>query len=275
MTFARRVEPMLAETLRVDKIPAYVANDEYYVEQKVDGIRMMVRVTESEIDAYKRSGTSVSLPQPIVTSLTQLAQPGVEFVIDGEYLTWERNYYVFDVPVISGVVGLDTPYEARRQALDELFKLWSPAGNIRLLPVYRELEDKHTAVKRFLENHCEGIMLKHRAAPYATGKRSRHVLKGKFVKRLEAVVTEVGIDGKDNVAFAVFNGQQLVHIGKASTIGKPACAVGDVIELEYLYSVDPHAPRLVQPTLVRVRDDKKPEECLVTQLEFTDKSVLL
>lgn len=41
--------------------------------------------------------------------------------------------------------------------------------------------------------------------------------------------------------------------------------IGDVWVVTYLYVTDPQHPRLVQPRLVRSRDDKTAAECLIEQ----------
>jgi hypothetical protein len=66
---------------------------------------------------------------------------------------------------------------------------------------------------------------------------------------------------------------ELVPLGSTTMNGKPDLPVGSVAEVEYLsYKGPGHS--LVQPNLLRSRDDKSPEECLVSQLVPSNRDVL-
>ena len=66
--------------------------------------------------------------------------------------------------------------------------------------------------------------------------------------------------------------------GATSTVTTIGCGdvnVGDVVEVHYLYIVNPAAPRLFQPRILRSRTDIAPTECHLAQLAnaATDRAV--
>jgi hypothetical protein len=99
-------------------------------------------------------------------------------------------------------------------------------------------------------------------------------LKAKFVVTADVIVLAVGDDGKESCTLGMVDGNTVVEIGRCSLIGKPYVKPGDIIEVAYLYANNCKAPRLYQPRLYRVRDDKTPPECTIDQLKFTNKSVM-
>jgi hypothetical protein len=200
------------------------------------------------------------------------------WVFDGEIV--DSVLWLFDMPMAPPTttpedeVTTGHPYEWRRGVLDHFFALWQPSSVIRLLPCKRDTADKLELASTLIKAGAEGVMLKHRDAPYQSGKRTRHLLKAKFTKTADVVVIAVSPDGKDSVAVGLYENGRIVDVGKSSTIGKGDFAAGDVIEVRYLYVVPDGKRRLYQPTILRKRDDKAASECTVDQLQYTDKRVI-
>ena len=121
----------------------------------------------------------------------------------------------------------------------------------------------------------EGVMFRRALSGYQAG-RSASLVKLKFIKEVDAYVTKVGIGGKQNAELAVLDdaGTEVV-IGQVTTIGRGTVRVGDVVEVQYLHIVNPAAPRLFQPRILRSRTDKTPRECHLGQLAnaATDRTV--
>ena len=143
-------------------------------------------------------------------------------------------------------------------------------------------------------------MVKDLQAPYEEGKRVKHSVKVKFVKTADVIVTKVTRDrneaGREVGSFyfgayrechdttyhnpgatescptCMGTGWEFKDLGSCSAIGKPETKVGDVIEVAYLYRPDNGA--LVQPRMMRVRDDKDPIDCTFDQFPTYSKAVL-
>lgn len=266
---------MLAESTKVDLLAEYALDDRWWFEQKVDGHRLVTVVENGVVTFLNRQGVQKStLPIEPQLQTEFSAMTRGQWVFDGEIV--DDVYWLFDLPVVGDKVKISDPYEFRRDVLDTFFAGWAPGKHIKLLPSWRTPGDKAKGMVLMEDTNREGVMVKDKDAPYLPGKRSRRVLKAKFTKAIDCVVLRVAVDGKENVELALNNGVGTFRaIGQASTIGKPAVAVNDVVEVKFLYAVDRNKPRLVQPTILRRRDDKSPAECTFDQLDtcFTDKTV--
>lgn len=289
------LSPMMAANAEPGRVEFYLTSDEWHCEQKVDGVRLMVHIDNGEITALQgRNSSKIILPPALKREFSAFSTG--QWVFDGELVSGE--FKLFDLPIATPHIGLSTPYETRRRALDIFFQKWAPTEGIKLVTCYRTEAEKRALVQTVFDNFGEGVMFKSIKGVYRPGRRVDTMKKHKFIKTVDAVVTRLRVDMsshtgdlKENCAFGVYktppNGRSdvlvdlasknLVEIGKSSTTGKrgEGIKVGDVIEVRYLYCVDPSSPRCVQPRLVRIRTDKLPEQCLIDQLDgtFTDKTI--
>lgn len=259
---------MLAAPVDLKQVPDYCLDDNFNIDQKVDGVRKIVQVVNQGVTVYGRDGQLGTLPQ-----IEEFRRKGV-WAFDGELV--DNIFYIFDLPLAGDKIGIKTPYKLRRKVLDDL----APAlesETVKVLPTSRTTEEKVNKVKQVFQAGGEGVMLKNILAPYEPGIRSRNILKAKFIKSADVIITRYGVDGKQNCAIGMFNDSgELVEIGTViihqATLD--ATDVGSVCEVQYLYCVDPEKPRLVQPTRLTPRFDKSANECTLDQLMFTDKKVL-
>lgn len=262
------LRPMLASPIGLDEVESYVLNDEFVGQQKVDGDRLMVVVADGKVKLLNREGGYYSNPVPRKVLRQFEGLPG-SWCFDGELLD---ELWLFDLPLAGEAVAPSMPYEFRLSVLERFFVSWQPDSVVRLLPTARTQWAKRSLVDQVLSSEHEGIVFRDLHAPYASGKRSRRMVKAKVTKTVDCVVTGVRVDGRNNCHVSLFEGGHLVEVGSCAMLGKPTVAVGDVVEVRYLYADT--ARRLVQPAFLRVRDDKAPTECTIDQLRFTDRSVL-
>lgn len=271
---------MLCRPVEPDKMDRYVCDDDWLAQQKLDGQRVLASVVDGDVKAYGRDGSrrANGIPAGVSRGLARLAHG--TWWLDGELLG--DVLWLFDLPAAmvsarpeNPSVRLEHPFEERYFVLHQLMKdYWRPGPHIRLLPVAEGIDEKVALVRDVYLSEAEGVIFRHRDGCYAPGVRAERTLKAKFTNTVDAVVTALRVEGKDNCAVAVFDGNGTeVDVGRCKLEGKPPVAVGDVIEVKYLYAATPSKPRLVQPRLLRVRDDKPATECTLDQLRFTDKSV--
>ena len=261
------MQPMLARSVDLGEIGPFLSDPQYVVQQKVDGDRLLIDVNGHAVRIFGRDGQLRSLPTPaaVVRPFQALDGP---WQFDGELA--DGRLWLFDLP-LAAVVEPKHPYEFRLQMLEKVLSMWNPGDAVRLLPTARSAAAKHRLLNRVIDAHGEGVMIKRLNAPYQS-KRSRHVLKAKLTHTIDAVVTRVRPEGKDNAYVGAFNDDlELVEIGSVHLAGKPEVAPGMVVEIRYLYA-DTNR-RLVQPTMLRVRWDKEPIECTMDQLWFTNRDV--
>jgi bifunctional non-homologous end joining protein LigD len=209
-------------------------------------------------------------------------------------------YYVFDVLYLDGYDLRRVPLEERKRLLASL--LTEPNDVIRLSDHFpAEGKTLFDAARR---QGLEGIVAKHRVSLYEE-RRSRQWLKIKIRHTLEAVIggytePEGSRSHFGSIVLGLYDRQgRLIHVGQAgsgfdqrtlaevwkklkpleSTKNPFHGAVealrevhwvkpGLVAEIEYsewTHATDEGGPKLRAPVFLRLRDDKKPEECTLEQ----------
>lgn len=263
---------MLAESMNAKQYSKYALDDEWWFEQKIDGVRFLLHIDNGVCEGWNRQGNGI----PVHPAIQEAAKTlNGNWVLDGEWL--DRVLYCFDVPYAGDFIRPEYPYELRRTALETIFdsEVFAQCPQIVMLPVARNTAEKIDLHRRCRDNHSEGIMSKFKSGTYLEGVRSRHVLKCKFVDTCEVIVAQVGRQGKRSIACAMFDNGGLIDVG-AVTVTEARLKelkIGDVIEVRYLYATKDR--RLYQPAFVRIRDDKTPQECTVDQLKIVNKQVLV
>jgi ATP-dependent DNA ligase len=279
----------------------YFASDEWVFEQKLDGIRAICKVSY-QIAAF-RHGNVVSFARHDGVALKssaamqhfkkiteQLADVQMSVALDGEIMTEDGSYRVFDILFLGDNDLRGMPHSQRRVVLEAWFSA-NMEGNplISLVPQSRTEEEKRRLWGIITQQKLEGVMLKHLSGRLDTGKPSKRAnscLKCKFTQSIDCIVVDKTVDPFSvTLALVVpktgtYNRLRwslyMKEVGKSSLIGKGTVNEGDVVEVEFLYCLDTENPRLYQPRIKRVRQDKTREECTIDQLDgsFTEKKVV-
>jgi hypothetical protein len=166
-----------------------------------------------------------------------------------------------------------TPFVTRRRHLQFIYHRILKSDNVRLIPQARTEDEKRSLVQVAKDNALEGVMLKRKDSLYNCAGFCSGILKAKFVKTADCVVIERNTKGHQNASLGVYdtNGN-MVYVGNVSMLGKGDAAVGDVLEVKYLYATDDNI--LYQPRVMKRRDDKVATDCLLNQLVKTSKEVV-
>jgi bifunctional non-homologous end joining protein LigD len=267
----------------------YIKDPAWCVEQKFDGHRVLAVVSNngvSHVQFYNRQGRPKSVPDQIVSGFRHVAlmlrKTNWTVHFDGEVIG--NKFYAFDIPVLidpskgEGNALEGMPFDKRRDLLERLHDLFGGEicrTTIILVPQATSEYDKRTIFEACQQGNREGVMFKRLDARY-TADRSRDWLKYKFVKTADCVVTELNRNGKyEAMSLGLYDNEgKLQDAGGCRILpqflGK--ISVDDVVEIRYLYGTSDNKP--YQPVLVRLRPDKRPEECGQWQLQKTDKSPL-
>lgn len=281
--------PQLAKEAEITTLQTFIENDEWVMEQKLDGHRLLLCSPGGDFPptALTRGGSPYTrkLPKALQDFRFPADNKPMEFVLDGELVG--GTFYVFDLPVMPMLSGHDystLDLETRRLALETFVK--HQETPFVLVPQARTREEKIALSDKALGNNFEGLLLKRKSSKYRPGARCEDWLKVKFVTTADCIVLDVRDDGKesvrlgmveaDNPAAAPNTTYKLVDVGRASLIGKEkngAISKGDVIEVRYLYAGA--GGRLYQPTILRKRDDKLMHECTTDQMKWVNKEVAL
>lgn len=259
------LRPMLADTMVKSDLEKHLTTDSWIAQRKLDGERFIIEVDEGRVAVYNRQG------QPKVANLTpDLLVPfqnlsASYWVFDGELVG--RCLSLFDMPAAGGFLSHNATFAERYEVLaDTLIGMGlADSKEITLLSNHVGTEAKRLLLKQSMEDQREGIMFRKVSSRYQFGGRSKELLKHKFVKEADVFVTRVNVKNKENAEFAVYRDADPVVVGQASTIGKGDIKVGDVLEVKFLYVLDPENPRMFQPRIMRKRTDKSATECSIAQ----------
>ncbi|HEY4220962.1 MAG TPA: hypothetical protein VGO62_06460 [Myxococcota bacterium] len=267
------MKAQLLTAIEDHEVEPLLADDGVIAQQKLDGIRIITRVSAGGMLASNRNGAAsdkVSSAQ-----LAGLAGLPEGTIVDGEVMP-DGSYWLFDVLSLGHSDVTQVGYEDRWLILaDELAD--ALAGDIHVLAIARG-KDKRALYHKLVQASAEGIVFKSRAAPYTAG-RVMAQKKYKLQKSADVVITS---NAGNAYAMALHHGGKLVHVGKvfAGTTNQTRSEIDDLLaagdhpvaEVRYLYATDDD--QLFQPVFVRVRDDKAASACLSSQLKKTNKAVI-
>ncbi len=261
--------------------------EEFFVEDKFDGIRAQAHVKDGRVSIYSRTMDEITHRFPELVD--PLRAIGAEVVIDGEIVPAKADQILpfselqkrlgrktigaalqAEIPVV--LVTYDLLYAQRRVLINEpleerlqiLSKLVPTSGTVRLSIAKRfsdvaALDDEFAAARA---RGNEGLMVKSPASFYKPGRRGREWLKVKrAIATLDVVVTavEVGHGKRRNLlsdyTFAIrrsSSDDELLNIGKAYS-GLTDVELAELTEWFKAHTLQEFAHgrvRLVEPKIV-------------------------
>jgi ATP-dependent DNA ligase len=186
-------------------------------------------------------------------------------------------YWLFDVlQIAERDVTHHSYFERFTMLTDELEPGLSEP--VRVLESALTTKQKRGLYERLQQSSAEGIVFKHKDAPYTPGRGSTQ-LKCKFVSSADVVLVE---NAGNAYRMQVYDGGKLFDVGKvfSGTTNETrkeidaALSKGKrlIAEVRYLYATDDS--QLFQPIFVRVRTDKKEKDCVRAQLKATNREVV-
>lgn len=260
----RQVSGLLPQLLTVaDEAEAarLLEYPDWAMQEKFDGRRMMLRKSDSGVEAINKLGLIVGLSTAIGDAVTAL--PGT-VVLDGEAIG--DRYVAFDLLSLGGDDLSDRPYRDRYAALAAL--LADANGPLELAPCWIDAADKADRLDALRNRNAEGAVFKHLDAPYTAGRPNSGgpQRKFKFVETCSARVTAV--NDKRSVSVSLIDAEGTFQPVGNVTIppNHEVPTVGAVVEVRYLYALP--GGSLYQPVYLGVRDDIEPQECAITQLKL-------
>ena len=265
---AERVSGLLPQLLNpIDAAAAErLLNDPaWWMQEKKDGMRVLIRKEGSEVTGINRKGLTIGLPSRIIAHARALSG---SFIIDGECVG--DTLHAFDCLARDGADLTSRPYSQRYHALITFAK---NKGNILCIPTAAGPGDKRDLLKFLQQERKEGVVFKLRDAPYTPGRPSSggSQLKHKFYATASLLVARV--NDKRSVALELFaNKKERVEAGNVTIPpNQPIPKEGAVAEIRYLYAYK-ESGRLYQPTYLGVRDDIEPRACTTAQIKYRTPS---
>jgi bifunctional non-homologous end joining protein LigD len=247
--------PQLLNPLDETDVAACLNSDDWFMEEKFDGRRLMVAVTGEQVEGSNRKGLIVSLPQEVETALAGIG----DCVLDGELVG--TKFWVFDLLSLDGTDITGLSFSERMNKREGL--AFSNAVYAEAVTTYRNTHEKTAAFTAIKDANKEGVVFKRATAPYKVGRPSAggDQVKVKFYATCSAVVEKV--NAQRSVALTV-GGVNMGNVTVSSNFALPA--VGDVVEVRYLYANRGGA--LYQATFLGVRDDIDPSDCVLSQIKY-------
>jgi bifunctional non-homologous end joining protein LigD len=254
--------PQLLNTIEEKQVMPLTSDDNWCMQEKHDGRRMIVRKCGRDIIGINKKGNTIGLPLPISDVVKGF---DADVTIDGESIG--DVLVAFDLLELDGVDIRFWPYRERLAALMNL--LFSVQQRvIKLVDTAFTTNQKLAMLKELKAGKREGIVFKHVYAPYNAGRPNSGgaQLKHKFVATLSAVVARINAKRSVEISLLGAGGWQT-----AGNVTIPANhsipRVGDVVEVRFLYA-HRESGVLYQPVYLGLRDDVAPKECLASQLKF-------
>ncbi len=263
------MKPMLAESINQNQLERFLIDDNWFAECKLDGHRILFVIRNGVPRGLNRSGEPFKnkINKQVIEELSGPQWGDGMWVLDTEYMSdVDSCAYVFDLLETPRGSLIEVPYHLRREMLEALFAKWAPF-HVRLVPSLKTEHGKRDLLSKVEEAGGEGLMFKNKNAAYSPGKRSFDNLKHKLWKSCEVVVLELYREGKRSIAVGMYDDDgNIVDVGSCTMSDRNLARTqeGMVAELKYLYFGAGN--RLYQPSFLRIRTDKKPEECTMDQV---------
>lgn len=254
--------PQLLNPIEEPQALKLLDDSAYWLQQKFDGRRVLIRVQDGIVTGINRSGLVIGLPESIVESAQAL---GKSCVIDGEAIG--DRYFAFDLPVFNNVDYRRKSYAQRLETLTRL--IGSGQGAIDIVETAQTSVEKKTLLRRLMQEKAEGAVFKRHDSSYVAGRPSSggSQLKFKFYATATCIVAKAN-SGKRSIALELIGAAgERVSVGNVTI--PPSVKVpssGALVEIRYLYAY-PHGS-LYQPVYLGVRDDLTPEACSISQLKY-------
>ena len=273
--------------VNAQEVEELLTDENWFMEQKLDGTRVTVVVYEDRIEYYsvfKGSpwAKNITIAQHLhlfeeeLHDMCRGADFGTRAVFEGELLTGTGHLHLFDLLEFHQrsrhvEVSMSWSCYARTMELLDMSLQRGPEVNRVHVARISAGRDKRKALENLKERGVEGVIFKHMDGPYMPGKRVDFVRKYKFVKSAEVVVME-RVQEPNAAVFGCYDSEgALVKVGRCSMIGKPEVIPGDIIEINYLYWT---GDAVYQPRMMRKRWDKAAQDCSIDQFAPYSREVI-
>ena len=258
--------PQLLNAIDQDRAEHLIRDDEWCVQEKFDGKRIMIRKDADQVIGINRKGLTVALPQPVADLVRKI--PG-DCLLDGEAVG--DVYHAFDILEHAGMDLRKKPYRTRLVYLAMALAKVSDdllSGAMRLAKTASSFQDKQAMIARLRKDNREGVVFKDMNAPYTPGRPASggDQLKFKFTATASCIVSKAN-GTKRSVALVLLDGGKRVPVGNVTIAPNMEIpTAGSIVETRYLYA---HVGgSLFQPVCLGVRDDVDPSACTIDQLKY-------
>jgi len=260
---ATGIFPQLLNPIDEDQAKQLIADDDWWMQEKFDGKRILIRKDRDQVIGINRKGLAVAIARPIARHARTIG--GRRWLMDGECVG--DAYFAFDLLEHDGVDLRKEPY---RHRLDALSAIVATGGNgaIRVRGTATGTARKQDTLAALCRIKAEGVVFKRHAAPYTPGRPASggDQLKLKFTATASCIVAKANRT-KRSVALVLLDGGKRIAVGNVTIPpNQPIPRAGSVVEVRYLYTYP--GGSLFQPVCLGRRDDIDPKACTLGQLKY-------
>jgi bifunctional non-homologous end joining protein LigD len=227
--------PQLLNPIDESAVDALIDSDDWYMQEKKDGCRLLVRKTGETVEGINRKGAFVGLSKAIEQAVRQIDG---DVVLDGEAIG--DQYWVFDLLELHGEDQRGYGVAERFHELALLAQELPEAAALRIVPSALTKHSKRKVFEALKAARAEGVVFKHRDAKYKAGRPASggEHLKCKFTATATCHVLGQN-EGKRSVALAVYQdpGDGFVEVGNVTIPPNfDIPRTGSLVEVRYLYA---------------------------------------
>lgn len=244
--------PLLLSEITPDEAQKLLRDRDYFAQEKMDGWRLLTQHKSNDFVASNRKALSIGIASDVEQELKELGY----HTLDGELVS--GVYHLFDILESNGRDLRDSSYRTRFETLQNLFSR-QKFEKIKLVPSAFYESDKLKLWKECL--HKEGVVFKKQTAPYIPGISSDYM---KCKHWSDVSVQVIGINQKASIQVGIMDGGKIRSVGNVTIIGHQTPAVGDIVDVTYLYVGA--KGNLYQPKYRGIRTDALCDE--VSKLKF-------
>jgi bifunctional non-homologous end joining protein LigD len=254
--------PQLLNPIEETEVERLIVDPNYWMQEKWDGRRLMLRKQDSLITGINKLGLAVAVAESLRQEATNCR---LDMILDGEGI--DDSLWVFDVLSVGDDEIGGSRYGERYLRLMNLLASFQHR-HIHLVETYYTEKQKREAFNSLKAANAEGIVFKTIDAPYVAGRPASGGTQLKFQFRATASFIVSKVNAKRSVSLQLLDGKTLVGAGNVTIppnheIPQP----GQFVECRYLYAYK-ESGSIFQPVYLGVRDDIEAGECTVAQLKF-------
>jgi bifunctional non-homologous end joining protein LigD len=251
--------PELLTLISPEQAAQYILDDRFWLQQKRDGVRLMIRREGSRIRGWNKQGQPATVEPALARALLSLNVQS--FVLDGEFER-QKGYHCWDLLRADNIDLSDCPYGFRYQVL----QAFAACPVLKILPSWTDPADKEAMLFEFHRQKAEGVVFKNSEARFRPGRANQHY-KLKFEKSATCRVREVD-PIRNRVGVEMLDGGIWIEVCGLKVLNG-RLRPGQFVEVKYLYGTG--EKRLVQPRFVGVREDVSEVDCSLDQVEIAPK----
>jgi bifunctional non-homologous end joining protein LigD len=265
--------PQLLNTVSEDDVLALIGAEAgvWAGEEKHDGERRSIKVTDGKIVSSNRKGLCVPTKETIVAAVEKLSSRVSHFEVDGEDMG--GHFIIFDILMFDGQDLRALPLSARIEHRNTLEAVLTEVGVNDVFRVTETTPDLTPAlaadlIRTHRMRNSEGVVFKRQDAPYTVGKPSSGGTQLKLKFTQDATVRVSGHnEGVRSVGMEVLDGENWVGVGNVTIpVNHKIPDVGSLVDVKYLYAYPKGS--LFQPQYLGPRDDVDASDCAIEKLVY-------